>query len=44
MTEVVTENFVTYLVDDDEAIRSSLESLFEVRGQILRTFESAEAF
>lgn len=44
MSESAGSIFLTYLVDDDEAICASLSSLFEVRGLPLKVFSSAESF
>lgn len=35
---------IVYIVDDDEAVRDSLQWLLESQGYLVRTFESAELF
>jgi two-component system response regulator FixJ len=38
------ESGAVHVIDDDEAVRHSLEFLFESAGLVVRTYESAESF
>lgn len=36
--------FLVYVIDDDEAVRESLEALLTVEGYLVETFPSADAY